>query len=328
MIGGWFYTGGDSGTGLYRIEIEENKITSISSDDMENGVRIPFRLEINPDWHAKDINIEPVLLHTSLSYFDNKSWLRVADARPAIIPVWAHYLDFPLPLDKVEFLENSRQGKGLQFKLDIVCTFSAAERKEWSNRIPQALITNVFNRNLVLALTVPKSIWEENVLPRLGIDALHSVTIRIPPSFGKAYAGPLRELTEAVKTLERATSESDFESVVSKARITIESLLNQFSLQLPKNPDGEIDKSFKAKVKALRDQFLMPVLGKSHAEHVAAIMNDLWSPFSGAAHPGPSKFDRAYARFSIHQAAALLSIVSEALAITGKCNGYNFHSQK
>ena len=51
----------------------------------------------------------------------------------------------------------------------------------------------------------------EVVLPMLGIDALHSVTIRISPSIGKVYAGPLRELTEAVKTLERATSESDFE---------------------------------------------------------------------------------------------------------------------
>ena len=45
MIGGWFYTSGDSGTGLYRIEIEENKITSMSGDDVDNGIRIPFRLK-------------------------------------------------------------------------------------------------------------------------------------------------------------------------------------------------------------------------------------------------------------------------------------------
>jgi len=316
MISTWFYTGRDSGTGLYRIEIEENKITSISSDDMENGVRIPFRLEINPEWHTKDINIEPVVLYASLSCYDNKSWLRVADARP-VVGVSDHNFDFPLSLDKVELIENLRQGKELPLKLDVVCTFSAAERKEWSNRIPQVLITNVFNRDVVLALTVPKSVWEENVLPWLGIDALQSITIRIPPGFGKMFLEPLRELSDAVKTLERATSEADFEAVVSKARITIESMLNQFSLKLPQSSDGKTDISFKAKVKALRDQFLVPVLGKSHAEHVATIMNDLWGPFSGAAHPGPSKFNRAYARFSIHQAAAILAVVSEALIISG-----------
>jgi hypothetical protein len=317
MISQWFFTGGDSGTGLYRVEIEENKITSMSDDDVDNGIRVPFRLEINTDWHKDGINLEPVVLYTTLSCLDNKTWLRIAEAHPAIGPNRSHYFDFPLSLGKVELLENLRQGKELQLKLDIVCTFSASERGEWNNRIPRTLITNVFNRHAILAFTVPKSIWEEKVLSGLGIDALHSVTIKIPPSFGKAYAGPLRELTEAIKTLERATSESDFESVVSKARITIESLLDQFSLQLPKNPDGEIDKSFKAKVNALRDQFLIPVLGNTHAEHVAAIINDLWSPFSGAAHPGPSKFDRAYARFSIHQAAALLSIVSETLMHQG-----------
>lgn len=313
MIDKWFYTGGDSGTGLYRIEIEENNITSMSSEEVDNGIRIPFRLEINSDWHKKGINLEPVVLYATLSCFDNKAWLRITDARPAIGPGWSHYFDFPLSLSKVELLENLRQGKELQLKLDIVCTFSASERGEWSSRIPQTLITNVFNRHVVLALTVPKSIWEEKVLPRLGIDALHSVTIRIPPSFGKVFAGPLRELTDAVKTLEKATSESDFESVVSKTRITVESTLDQFSLQLPQNSDGKVDKSFKAKVQALSEQVLSPVLGNTHAEHVAAIMVDLWGPFSGAAHPGPSKFDRAYARFSIHQAAALLSIVSETL---------------
>lgn len=293
------------------MEIEENKITSIPNDDVDNGIRVPFRLEINPDWHTKDINIEPVVLYASLSYLDNKTWLRVAEARPAISPNRARYFDFPLSLDKVELLENLRQGKELQLKLDIVCTFSASERGEWSNRIPQALITNVFNRQAILAFTVPKSIWEEKVLPGLGIDALHSVTIRIPPSFSKVFTGPLCELIDAIKTLEKATSESDFESVVNKTRITVESMLDQFSLRLPQNKDGKVDKSFKAKVKALSEQVLSPVLGKTHAEHVAAIMIDLWGPFSGAAHPGPSKFDRAYARFSIHQAAALLSIVSE-----------------
>jgi hypothetical protein len=283
---------------------------------VDNGIRIPFSLQINTDWHGKGINIEPVILYAHLSHYSSGKWLRIADTRPVVGNINRNF-DFPLSLDKVELIESLRQGKEVQLKLDIICTFSAAERGEWSNRIPQTLITNVFNRHVVLAFTIPKSIWEENVLPGLGIDALQSVTIRIPPSFGKMLAVPLSELTEAVKTLERATSESDFESVVSKTRITVESMLDQFSLQLPRNSDGKTDTTFKTKVKALGEQVLVPVLGRSHAEHVAAIMVDLWGPFSGAAHPGPSKFDRAYARFSIHQAAALLSIVSEATLFQG-----------
>ena len=46
MIGGWFYTSGDSGTGLWRIEIEETKMTSIPNDDLDNGIRIPFNFEL------------------------------------------------------------------------------------------------------------------------------------------------------------------------------------------------------------------------------------------------------------------------------------------
>lgn len=312
MISKWFYTGGDSGTGLYRIEIEETKITSIPSDDIDNGIRIPFSLEFNTDWHEKDINLEPVVFYAHSSHYSNDKWIRIADARPAVGNLDRKF-DFPLSLDKIELIEGLRQGNDVQFKLDIVCTFSAAERREWKNRIPQALVTNVFNRQVVLVPTIPKSIWEEKVLPGMEIDALHSITILIPPGFSRGLAEPLRELTAAIQTLERATSESDFESVVGKARIAIESMLNQFPLKLPQSAEGKTDTGFKAKVKALRDQILAPVLGKSHADHVATVMNDLWAPFSGAAHPGPPKFDRAYARFSIHQASALLSIVSETL---------------
>ena len=237
--------------------------------------------------------------------------LRIADSRPVFEPTRNPYLDIPVSLDEAEFIEDLRQGKEIKFVLDIVGVFAGG-----GSGYSQAslLSTNVFTKRLSLVFSIPKSVWEENVLSGLGIEALYSVTIRIPPGLRKPLAGTLRELTEAVKALEKATSESDFESVVGKARITVESLLNQFTLNLPQRPDGTTDTSFRAKVEATRDQLLSPVLGKTHAEHVASVMISLWSPFSGATHPGPPKYDRAYARFSIHQAAALLWIVSETLA--------------
>ncbi len=315
MISRWFYTGDDSGTGIYRIDIEENSVSSMPDDDTNRGIRIPFRLESNPEWLEKNVYLEPALLHAHISYAGGKVPLKLASACPIFEPRRNPYLDIPLPLDKIELVEALRQGKEVRFILDVFCLFAMGVGPRYS---PSPLFsTSVFSKHLSLVFEIPKSIWEDNILPGLGMEALHSVTIRIPPGFGKIFAGPLRELREAVKTLERAASESDYESVVGKARITMESMLDQFTLQLPQTSDGTTDTSFKAKVKALRDQVLAPVLGKSHAEHVAAIMIDLWGPFSGAAHPGPSKFDRAYARFSIHQAAALLSIVSETLAMTG-----------
>lgn len=72
MISTWFYTSGDSGTGLYRIEIEENKITSIPNDDVDNGIRIPFRLEINTDWHKKGINKRLHSLYFTFQVFSSR----------------------------------------------------------------------------------------------------------------------------------------------------------------------------------------------------------------------------------------------------------------
>jgi len=312
MVGEWFRTGDDEGTALYRIEIEETKIISIPTGDIDIGIRIPYKLEFNTEWHEKEIHVEPVVFYAHLSQYSNDKWLKIADAHPAVGDKTRNF-DFSLSLDKVEVIETLRDGKDAQFKLDITGTFSASERKTWSNRIPLTFNTNVFNRQVSLAPIVPKSIWEDKVYPGLGIDALQSITIRIPPGFSKGLAEPLSELNDAVKALARATSEPDFESVVGKSRISIESMLNQLPLKLPKRPDGNTDTSYKAKIKALSDQFLIPILGKSQAKHVAAVMNDLWAPFSAAAHPGPSKFDRSYARFSIQQAAAVLAIVAEVL---------------
>lgn len=314
MISKWFYTHDDWGQGIYKVEIEENAIISMPADDIERGIRIPFGLEYNLEWHKENIYVDPVLLHAYLSWAGDKGLLRIAEARPICGYPRNPYFDIPLSLDKVEFMETLRQGKNVKLVLDISGTFAVGAREpSVSHKVVGFFTTDVFNRHLSLVLTVPKSIWEDNVLPGLGIEAQHSVTIRIPPSLRKPFASPLRELEEAVKALEKAASESDFESVVGKARITVESLLNHFTLSLPQKPDGTIDTSFKTRVETLRDQLLAPVLGKTHAEHVASTMIALWSPFSGATHPGPPKFDRAYARFSIHQAAAVLCIVSEAL---------------
>jgi hypothetical protein len=310
MIHKWFYTGEDSGTAIYGIEIEENNVSSIPANDVERGIRIPFRLERNLDWRQKNVYLDPILFNAYISWAGDKGLLRIAEARPISDPR-NPYFDIPLTLDKVELIETLRQGKDVKLVLDVFGTFviGGPGYPSASSLFPYS----VFNKHVVLAFTIPKSIWEDKVLPGLAIESLHSVTIRIPPNLRKPFAGSLRELAEAVRTLERATSESDYESVVNKTRITIESLLNQFSLRLPQKPDGTTDNSFKAKVEALRDQLLSPVLGKTHAEHTATVLLALWSPFSGAAHPGPTKFDRAYACFSIHQAAAILSIVSEAL---------------
>jgi hypothetical protein len=312
MIHKWFYTGDDSGTAIYGIDIEENSISSMPADDVDKGIRIPFRLERNPKWRQDNVYFDPILFHANISWGGDKGLLRVAEARPVSDSSRHPYFDIPLSLDKVELIETLRQGKEAKFVLDVFGTFVVGG--PGYSGVSSLFTTSVFNKHLVLAFTVPKSIWEDNVLPSLGIEALHSITIMIPPSLRKPFAGSLKELTEAVKALERATSEPDFESVVGKARITVESLLNQFTLRLPQKPDGTIDTSFRAKVEALRDQLLAPVLGKTHAEHIATVMIALWSPFSGAAHPGPTKFDRAYARFSIQQAAALLSVVSDALS--------------
>jgi len=314
MISKWFYTGDDSGTGIYRIEIEENKISSMPQDDFVKGIRIPFRLESNPDLREKKTYITPLFFYANIKYAGESKLLGIAEACPVFEPTRNAFFDIPLSIDKVEFIEGMRQGKEIKFVLDVDGMFSVGGPGYSQTSL---FSTGVFTKHLSLVFSLPKSVWEENILPNLGIEALHSITIRIPPGLRKPLGSALRELTDAVKAIEKATSESDFETVVGKARIAVESLLNQFSLTLPQRPDGKTDTGFKAKAEAMRDQLLTPVLGKTHAEHVTSVMISLWSPFSGATHPGPLKFDRAYARFSIHQAAALLSIVSETLAATG-----------
>lgn len=308
MIAKWFYDNEVVGTGIYKIEIEENKVSSLPVNEIEMGIRIPFKIEQNPSFYQKKINIEPILIFAHIDHSSDKGLIRIAETRPIADPRRNSYFDIPLSLDKMEFLEDLRQGKEISLILNMVCIFAVGSEGHLSASL---FPTNVFSRQLELVLTIPKSIWEDNVIPGLGISGLHSVFIRIPPNLRKPFESSLNELIGAVKTFERAASESEFESVVSKARITVESLLNQFPLDLPKRQDGTIDTSYKAKVASLRDQFLSPVIGKTHAKHVAIIMDSLWSPFSGATHPGPSKFNRAYARFSIHQAAAILSIVSD-----------------
>lgn len=317
MIDKWFYTGDDAGIRVYKIEIEENRISSMASDDIDKGVRIPFQLEYNPkSWHEYYVTIQPVLFHAHISYATDRGLLRIAEARPISEAMRNRCFDIPLSSDKVEFIEILRQGKEAKFVLDVSGIFVVGA--SGYSQVSHLFTSNPFSSHLSLpVLVIPKSIWEDNVLPGLGVEALQSVTIGIPPSLRKPFGSSLNELKEAVRAFEKATSESDFESVVSKARITVESLLNQFSFSLPQRSDGTPDTSFKAKAQALRDQFLAPVLGKTHAEHVASIMIAHWSSSSGATHPGPPKFDRAYARFSIHQAAALLSIVSEALSCQG-----------
>jgi len=251
MISKWFYTGDDSGTGIYRIGIEENKISSMPQDDFVKGIRIPFHLESNPELREKKTYITPLFFYANIKYAGELKLLGIAEARPVFEPTRNAFFDIPLSIDKVEFIEDMRQGQEIKFVLDVHGMFSVGGP---GYAQPSLFSTSSFTKHLSLVFTLPKSVWEENILPNLGIEALHSVTVLIPPGLRRPLGSALRELTDAVKAIEKATTESDFEAVVAKARISVESLLNQFSLTLPQRPDGKTDTGFKAKAEAVDRQ--------------------------------------------------------------------------
>ncbi len=310
MTGQWFYTNENEGDGIYRIEIDENKISPMPENDFEKGLTIPFSLDANSHWANNGIYITPLMFYANISYTRDNGLFRFADARPIINPSYNRSFNIPISLDKVEFVEKLRCGQSIKFVIDVDGIFAIKEKKQSGNNL---FYSNPITKHLNIVIIIPKSTWEDSILPAMGIDYLNSITINIPSGLRKPLASSLKELSCATKTLEKASSESDFEAVVAKARITIESLINQFSLTLPTKTDGNKDTSFKTKVRAMCDQLISPILGKTQTEHIENTMISLWKPFSGAAHPSSLIFNRAYARFSIQQAASLLSIISETI---------------
>lgn len=311
------YESGVQSTGIFKLKINEQKITACIQP-IGSVLTFPLGWEVNTDWKDKGYHWEIVSGNGSLKW-SNKPEEYLALSLPIYPTNGRPYkVDFVLNPIQAEILETLRVSGDAMFLLNI--TFQIVARADVSisrSNIGadtlQRVVVNEFSMSVNLPINIPKSVYEKNVLPGLGLRGLTSLTITIPPGVRELLAPALYELDKAQETLYTAATEAQFESVVMQCRNAINALLNQFHLELPVKKDGKWDTSFASRVDAFVEQYLKQVLSNSQAKSVGNNLKELWHSYSAATKPGPAHHSKAYATFALHQAASAVRLVSDVL---------------
>jgi hypothetical protein len=311
------YKSGVHDTSVLRVKVNERKITA-SVKPIGVVLSFPLEWEANTeDWRDKGYTWEIIDGSGSLVW-GGSGGERIASSLP-VYPTnrRPHQVEFVLNPTQVEELEVLRDSGNVKFLLTLVfhmVLFTSVNlpRTSGAPNIHQITI-NECPLSVNLPIEIPKSVYEENVLPGLGIRGLTSLTITIPPGVRGLLAAALYELDKAQKTLQTAATEEQFESVVMQCRNALDALLNQFHLDLPAKEDGKPDASFATRVDAFTEQFLKEALSDSQAGSVNKNLKALWQPYSAATKPGPPHHSKAYASFALHQVASVVKLVSEVL---------------
>ncbi len=305
------------GTGVVRLKIAEGRITATAS--MGTAVlQIPITWEQNYDLRNKGVEFELGIGSAEILGPEKQRWavsfpLIEGEGRyPSII-------EFPIGATQAEEIERVREGRDLSLVLQIRLLAFRFQRSPLLPAIPGSAPTfpsraaiETWTLEAFIPLTIPRSQYEEKILPYFGLSSPTVLIISVPPGARDLFAEPMRELQRAQKTLQTATTEEQFASVVSLCRNVVNALLSQFHFDFSKLPKGTAI-SFGVRVEALEKEFLEEVLSSDQAESVGKILNTLWRSYSGATKPGPHHHSKAYATFALHQAASLVQLLSEVL---------------
>ncbi len=302
-------------TAVAKVSIEPSTVTA-RMEPIGSLLDIPLAWEWEGTiWRDKGYFWDIISIAAKLQWADKTKLISLCLPANIAYGTTPRNLVFPLTLTHVEEIEELRAASDASFLLTITAQMQLAARINLnrSGTIPPVnqVTIGIYQLQTIIPITVPKSVWEKNVQPNLGLDGLSSLTIIFPPGTQKIFAAPLYELQQAEKTLMTASTEEQFESVILQCRNAIDSLLNQFSFQLPTRDDDKPDASFGTRADALATQELKNVLSKSQAKAVCNILKDLWEPYSSAAKPGPAHHSRAFATFALQQAASVIKLVSD-----------------
>jgi len=311
------YESGAKSTGIFKLKINEQKIKA-DIHPIGSVLTFPLGWEVNTDWKDKGYHWEIICGYGSLKW-STRSEEYLALSLP-IYPISGrpYQVDFVINPIQAEELETLRDSGDASFLLNLTFQVIALadvniSRTNIGADTLQRVAVNEFSMMVNLVINIPKSVYEQNILPSLGVKGFASLIITIPPSARELIAPALFELDNAQKTLQTAATEEQFESVVMQCRNAIDALLNQFHLELPLKTDGKRDASFAARVNAFVAQYLQDVLSNSQAKSVGSNLKELWQPYSAAAKPGPAHHSKAYATFALHQAASIMRLVSDVL---------------
>jgi hypothetical protein len=303
--------------GVFRLKINEGAVSASSSLGAA-VLGFPINWEQNYALRNEGIDFELGTGSAELCWSDGR---RLAVSLPIMgnSGQYPSLIEFPMEIAQAEELERLREGRDLNLLLKV--RFHSTRFSRLNIGPPFSSTTPFSPRVAVetwvleasIGVVVPRSQYEEKILPFLGPGSPLTLIVAIPPGARDLFVEPLRELGRAQKTLLTATNEAHFESVVTNCRVALDSLLQQFHFTLPKRADGNTDASYSSRIRALKEQFLQEVLSDSQAESIENIMKtDMWN-FSSGTKPGPDIHSRAYATFALHQATSLVQLVSEVL---------------
>lgn len=306
---------GISELAILKIKIEPSTITA-RIEPIGTLLEMPLNWEWALDtWKKDQLFWDMISLSADLLWTDKGRLISVSFPASVVDDSPPRNLLFPLNITQVEEVEELRAAGDAMFLLRITTHLHMEARTNLVRPNVSSISqvsTRPYQSQIAMAITIPKSTWEKNVLPNFGLNGLSSLTISFPQGTQKIFAAPLYELQRAEKTLRTASTEEQFESVVLQCRNAIDSLLNQFTFQLPNRTDGNPDASFSTRADALASQELKTVLSESQAKAVSHILKDLWEPYSGATKPGPAHHSKAFATFALHRLSSLLVVFCDS----------------
>lgn len=317
MAEAWFYYEDPPyHIGIFRVKIDERRIGA-SGKSWGTMLEFPIEWQPNTEWRDKGLRWEIVQGSGSLAWRDGSILTSSSPMYSLHGQMPPRQVKFMLTPTQAEELEQLRNSGDAEFLLTLVFHMALSADVNLQRPGQGSPISEVVMKECSvetnITIDIPKSRYEEKILPELGIGGLGSITITVPPGLREVFSEPLSELDRAQKTLQTAATEEQFESVVMQCRHALDALLNQFHFELPKRADGTPDASFASRVDALEKQLLRDVLSKSQAKSVRENLKALWGPYSGATKPGPPHHSRAYATYALHQAASHVKLISEVL---------------
>lgn len=303
------------GDGILKIHINEMDVHA-QGHYIGPIIVFPIQWEINPSlkgtgfrWNLQDCTAilkswinNQILAFSTPSQFENK-------------PSSIQFICERALGEQIEKLRDSGDAKFIihfTARLSHVADVGIQRTNVGFSNLNQVMVDEII-KEIDLSVNVPKSVYEDKVLPILDIGKLSNVTITIPPGVREILASPLYELDCAQKTLLIAGSEQQYESVIIQCRNALDSLLNQFSFDLETRADGNKNASFPERVDALGVQYLKNTISESQLNAVTEIFKSLWYPFSGSAKPGPACHTKAFATFALFQATSLVRLISDVL---------------
>ncbi len=230
------------------------------------------------------------------------TWLRLVS--PANIP-----LRFDLNQGLIEHIEEQRNGGDLHFDLAVSISVVAVDESPGSGTHgSKAAISaaGIANADLSLPLRIFESHWVKHILPSLGYLQKHIIEFTVPQSGGLAseFSTALQELRKA----ERQFQEDDWKGSWITCRNALNAVASAFRLEL--EPDQKAE--YKTRVRAFETQQLVPVLGRTKASMVAALLMALWAPLSAPTKPGEFEVDRRSAKFMLDTVAGLVGYLGRA----------------